>query len=541
MPSTTAEGESWRGHGSGRGAAPSSSASAAAAAAASPASAWPPAKDLQPADQYLHNSFSLRLYVPTEQVGIIIGKKGAKITHIQTTSHTRVVMASSSSSSAVEQPESAWFEVLVKGSPSGCLAAASIIAGLVEELDDCVAEFPVPRVRHGLVIGKNGANIRRISADTNVRIHVPGKREESNDLQLEGEVKDVLRALVLVVEAVSGKAASSSSSSKEKTEEEAGDHHHHDQSSSSSLAPKGKAKAPSDAAAVTTPKEPPVEETMLVPLSQYRLLANGTNGKKGSSALLQVGKCTGTRIKKAPRAGKPGEGGAGAANKEGLDRVDGLGPGDEDDGESSGGDDAPSGLQGLVLQNNEESSVSSSIAATAGTSVKSEAKSEPEEEDADGGDGGAGESGGGAAEASSAAAVEAGAAAAASTSSSSSSPKARQGREDGEDNPMIKIMVHGSEKAVHAAIEALQKVLAGESLEDLLAGLRGQFKSSGPKGGKGKKPKSGGRGGGGGGGGSGGRGSGSKRGGRGGGEKGKGGGGGGGGGGGTGNAAAPST
>lgn len=58
--------------------------------------------------------------------------------------------------------------------------------GWIVEVDEAVAHVSMPRVKHSLVIGKNGVTIRRISADTNVRIYVPGKKEEPapNEIQV---------------------------------------------------------------------------------------------------------------------------------------------------------------------------------------------------------------------------------------------------------------------------------------------------------------------------------------------------------------------
>ena len=36
----------------------------------------------------------------------------------------------------------------------------------------------MPKIRHSLIVGKNGTTIRRISANNNVRIYVPDKRSE---------------------------------------------------------------------------------------------------------------------------------------------------------------------------------------------------------------------------------------------------------------------------------------------------------------------------------------------------------------------------
>lgn len=103
---------------------------------------------------------------------------------------------------ASKEWESAWFQVMVKGPASGCYAASKIIASLVDELDDCVAHFNIHRRHLG------GPTIQRVSADTNVRIFVPGRKDEGHDIQLEGEVSNVMRALALIMAAVYGAGGS---------------------------------------------------------------------------------------------------------------------------------------------------------------------------------------------------------------------------------------------------------------------------------------------------------------------------------------------
>lgn len=61
-------------------------------------------------------------------------------------------------------------------------------------------------MRPPLRVFRNGTTIRTISADTSVRIYVPGKKEEvaTNDIQLEGEVNNVMKCLSLIISAVYG-------------------------------------------------------------------------------------------------------------------------------------------------------------------------------------------------------------------------------------------------------------------------------------------------------------------------------------------------
>jgi hypothetical protein len=48
-------------------------------------------------------------------------------------------------------------------------------------MDDAVAEFHVHKSRIHRIVGKKGETLRKISADTNVRIFVPELREEKPD------------------------------------------------------------------------------------------------------------------------------------------------------------------------------------------------------------------------------------------------------------------------------------------------------------------------------------------------------------------------
>ena len=78
--------------------------------------------------------FKLTLWIPVEQVGIVIGRSGQTINKIQggTSSRLNVVP---------DQDASAWAPVYIRGAPDGVFAAAQQVVELVDEVDDCVAEF----------------------------------------------------------------------------------------------------------------------------------------------------------------------------------------------------------------------------------------------------------------------------------------------------------------------------------------------------------------------------------------------------------------
>lgn len=52
----------------------------------------------------------------------------------------------------------------------------------VEEVDDVVCDFMVERTMHSTIIGPKGNNIRRLSADTGVRIHIPKVKRKQDEM-----------------------------------------------------------------------------------------------------------------------------------------------------------------------------------------------------------------------------------------------------------------------------------------------------------------------------------------------------------------------
>ncbi|KAJ1452485.1 hypothetical protein M885DRAFT_619861 [Pelagophyceae sp. CCMP2097] len=166
------------------------------------------------------SSFKLTIYIPVEQVGIVIGRQGGTINRIQTASSSRL--------NVVPDPDnSAWAPVYIKGTPDAVFAAAKLVDELVEELDDAVVEFSLPaKARHHLR-GASGSSddfsslsveAKRISAETCVRIRVPPAPpqakgaaqqpkgtpppvDDAEAVTLEGSLDGCRRALQLVLTA----------------------------------------------------------------------------------------------------------------------------------------------------------------------------------------------------------------------------------------------------------------------------------------------------------------------------------------------------
>ena len=119
--------------------------------------------------------FKLTIWIPVEQVGIVIGRSGATISRIQSSSSSRL--------NVVPDPEaSPWAPVYIKGAPDGVFMAAKLVSDLVEELDDAVAEFHLSakgrdKLRAGGPddgLGNLSPEARRISAELGVRIVANG-------------------------------------------------------------------------------------------------------------------------------------------------------------------------------------------------------------------------------------------------------------------------------------------------------------------------------------------------------------------------------
>lgn len=71
--------------------------------------------------------FSLHMWIPTEAVGKVIGKKGAVITHIQLTTQTEVVVLT-----ITEAGSEHWAPVIITGEPYKALQAYELIKDIAE-------------------------------------------------------------------------------------------------------------------------------------------------------------------------------------------------------------------------------------------------------------------------------------------------------------------------------------------------------------------------------------------------------------------------
>ncbi len=145
------------------------------------------------------NPVTLHVYIPTSQLGILIGKSGSTISSIQALATLATISERASalnrdgvtvsrsdccrlcSPVRVSIPPAVgselWSPVVAHGEPAAVFAVARAITALSGHTDGCVLEVPLPRGRHATIIGSKGSSIRQYSADYNVRIAVPDKGE----------------------------------------------------------------------------------------------------------------------------------------------------------------------------------------------------------------------------------------------------------------------------------------------------------------------------------------------------------------------------
>ena len=135
----------------------------------------------------IRESLYLRVWVPDEQVGRVIGKKGAIVHHLQEETNTTVTLIPNLT-------ESAWHPIGIRGEFSKVRRALDMIASLVDEIDDVVMEFPISRAHCSKLRDAAGKNsIPFISATNKTRIHVPDNGEPRVNVQLEGAIENVCR------------------------------------------------------------------------------------------------------------------------------------------------------------------------------------------------------------------------------------------------------------------------------------------------------------------------------------------------------------
>ncbi|KAF7200911.1 insulin-like growth factor 2 mRNA-binding protein 1 [Nothobranchius furzeri] len=120
-----------------------------------------------------HADIPLRLLVPTQYVGAIIGKEGATIRNITKQTQSKIDVHRKENAGAAEKP------ISIHSTPEGCSAACHMILEIMQqEAKDTktAEEVPLKILAHnnfvGRLIGKEGRNLKKVEQDTETKITI---------------------------------------------------------------------------------------------------------------------------------------------------------------------------------------------------------------------------------------------------------------------------------------------------------------------------------------------------------------------------------
>jgi len=123
-----------------------------------------------------------------ECAGMIIGKKGANIQHIQTTSGANIDIDKTSN------------QAIIKGGAANVAAAAKMINDvLAREGSKTSGQLQVPKDMHRKIVGQGFQGVRDIQDLTNTRIEVPKRDDPSDILTIQGQVEGIEHAKRLIL------------------------------------------------------------------------------------------------------------------------------------------------------------------------------------------------------------------------------------------------------------------------------------------------------------------------------------------------------
>ncbi|KAJ7423210.1 Insulin-like growth factor 2 mRNA-binding protein 2 [Pitangus sulphuratus] len=117
--------------------------------------------------------FPLRMLVPTQFVGAIIGKEGLTIKNLTKQTQSKVDIHRKENAGAAEKP------ITIHATPEGCSEACRMILDIMhKEADETklAEEIPLKILAHnslvGRLIGKEGRNLKKIEQDTGTKITI---------------------------------------------------------------------------------------------------------------------------------------------------------------------------------------------------------------------------------------------------------------------------------------------------------------------------------------------------------------------------------
>uniref|UniRef100_A0A8C5DBU6 K Homology domain-containing protein n=1 Tax=Gouania willdenowi TaxID=441366 RepID=A0A8C5DBU6_GOUWI len=126
----------------------------------------------------VQSDIPLRMLVPTQFVGAIIGKEGATIRNITKQTHSKIDIHRKENAGAAEKP------ITIHSTPEGCSKACKTIMEIMQkEAQDTkfTEEIPLKLLAHnnfvGRLIGKEGRNLKKIEQDTGVKIFISPLQE----------------------------------------------------------------------------------------------------------------------------------------------------------------------------------------------------------------------------------------------------------------------------------------------------------------------------------------------------------------------------
>lgn len=121
----------------------------------------------------MHADMPLRLLVPTQYVGAIIGKEGATIRNITKQTQSKIDVHRKENAGAAEKP------ISIHSTPEGCSSACRMILEIMQQeaKDTKTAdEVPLKILAHnnfvGRLIGKEGRNLKKTEVETDTKITI---------------------------------------------------------------------------------------------------------------------------------------------------------------------------------------------------------------------------------------------------------------------------------------------------------------------------------------------------------------------------------
>ncbi|XP_059417673.1 insulin-like growth factor 2 mRNA-binding protein 2 isoform X2 [Carassius carassius] len=149
--------------------------------------------------------FPLRMLVPTQFVGAIIGKEGLTIKNITKQTQSKVDIHRKENAGAAEKP------ISIHSTPEGCSAACRMIMDIMQkEADDTkvTEDIPLKILAHnslvGRLIGKEGRNLKKIEEETETKITISSLQDltmynPERTIIVKGSIEDCCRAEVEIM------------------------------------------------------------------------------------------------------------------------------------------------------------------------------------------------------------------------------------------------------------------------------------------------------------------------------------------------------